>query len=70
MLLGVELFFDFMCPGKIIFSSNGSIKQEKRLGWIDADPIPKSNTNTGRDANITLMSQVVINNLAFRNNIE
>lgn len=70
MSLGVKLFFKFLCPGKYIFASNGPIIQEKRLEWIVACPILKSNTTTDRDSNKTLMSQVVINNLALSNNIK
>ena len=58
-------------PGKIIFSSSGPIIQKTRLGWkAAAGPILKSNTNTEYNVNITLMSQVVIHNLGFRNDIE
>lgn len=65
MLLGAELFYDLICPGQIKSAIDGPIIQETRLGWIVAGPVPNSNTNAGRDlyANITLMSQVVINNL-------
>jgi len=65
MLLGAELFYDLICPGQIKSANDGPIIQETGLGWIVAGPIPNSNRNNGQDAyaNITLMSQVVINNL-------
>lgn len=65
MLLGAELFYDLIWPGQIKSANYGPIIDETRLGWIIAGPISNSNRNTGQDAyvNITLMSQVVINNL-------
>ncbi|XP_060861787.1 uncharacterized protein LOC132938793 [Metopolophium dirhodum] len=62
MLLGNELFFDLMRPGQIKSTSAGPIIQETRLGWIIAGPIPKCKNNTDR-GNITLLSEIVINNL-------
>ncbi|KAF0751198.1 Uncharacterized protein FWK35_00016915, partial [Aphis craccivora] len=62
MLLGNELFFDLMRPGQIKTTSAGPTIQETRLGWIIAGPIPKCKNNTDRE-NITLLSEIVINNL-------
>jgi len=59
MLLGAELFFDLMYPGKIKSTSNGPIMQEMRLGWIVAGVIPKLNKNIDRDHD----ANIVINNL-------
>ncbi|KAL4122635.1 hypothetical protein QTP88_014925 [Uroleucon formosanum] len=65
MLLVAKLFFHLMRPGQIKSTSNGQIIQVKGLGWIVAGPIPKFNKNTDRDvySNITLLSQILRNNL-------